>query len=147
MGGVEGKGGKPAGDEAKPPNAKAKAGEAKLPSRAALSLVRTEEAVVGHLCAFTRRSARLKKKYLQQLRAISSTLSASECFSRHQFVNSSLLFVHDARRRRARVWMIDFSKARPSERELTHEGPWELGNEEDGYLLGLRNLIRCFERI
>lgn len=41
--------------------------------------------------------------------------------------------------------MIDFSKARPSSQPLTHTKAWELGNQEDGYLWGLANLIRAWE--
>ena len=43
--------------------------------------------------------------------------------------------------------MIDFSKARSAEAPLTHTAPWQLGNQEDGYLLGLTNLIRIWASI
>ena len=43
--------------------------------------------------------------------------------------------------------MIDFSKARPAKAPLTHTAAWELGNQEDGYLVGLTNLIRVWEGI
>ena len=43
--------------------------------------------------------------------------------------------------------MIDFSKARASTRRLTHSEPWELGNEEDGYLKGLGHLIRLWTQL
>ena len=62
-------------------------------------------------------------------------------------INSSLLFVHNASRTSSGVWMIDFSKARPADRRLEHTRAWELGNQEDGYLTGLDNLIRCFEQM
>ena len=39
--------------------------------------------------------------------------------------------------------MIDFAKTVPvpGGATLTHRDPWELGNHEDGYLLGLDSLI------
>ena len=52
-----------------------------------------------------------------------------------------------ARLQRCGVWMIDFSKARPSSQPLTHTKAWELGNQEDGYLWGLANLIRAWEAL
>ena len=84
---------------------------------------------------------------MQRLREIHSTLSACRPFSEHQFINSSLLFVHDAARQGCGVWMIDFSKARPAKAPLTHTAAWELGNQEDGYLFGLSNLIRVWEQV
>lgn len=62
-----------------------------------------------------------------------------------QVVGSSLLFVHDASGK-ARVWMIDFGKTVPLQapQTLDHRTPWLEGNREDGYLLGLDNLIDIF---
>ena len=79
--------------------------------------------------------------------AIRSALSASALFMQHQFINTSLLFVHDAQRQRCGIWMIDFSKARASTRRLTHSDAWELGNEEDGYLSGMGHLIRLWTQL
>jgi len=118
-----------------------------VPSKEALSRISTEESVAAQLRAFVRGDAQLKERYLQRLRAIHSTLSACRPFSEHQFINSSLLFVHDAPRQRCGVWMIDFSKARPAKAPLTHMADWQLGNQEDGYLFGLTNLIRIWEGI
>ena len=78
------------------------------------------------------------------MRAIPLT-ALSLCAS--QLINTSLLFVHDAGRQRCGIWMIDFSKARASTRRLTHSEPWELGNEEDGYLKGLGHLIRLWTQL
>ena len=156
-----------------------------MPSKEALSTISTEAGIEAQLHTFIRGDAQLKERYLQRLRDIHSTLSACRPFSEHQFINSSLLFVHDvppppthtptqhtaaprffpttpprlgptltpmvrraqAARQRCGVWMIDFSKARPAKAPLTHMTDWQLGNQEDGYLFGLTNMIRIWEGI
>lgn len=64
------------------------------------------------------------------------------CHLLSQVIGSSLLFVHD-RRGTSNVWMIDFGKTTlaPAHISLRHDVAWELGTHEDGYLLGLQNLI------
>lgn len=62
-----------------------------------------------------------------------------------QLIGSSLLFVHNDDR--AGVWLIDFAKTipLPDAVEITHRMPWVEGTHEDGYLIGLENLIDIFE--
>jgi 1D-myo-inositol-triphosphate 3-kinase len=46
--------------------------------------------------------------------------------------------------------MIDFAKTIPLPEgisTLSHDKPWTPGNHEDGYLIGLSNLITIFEEI
>lgn len=59
-------------------------------------------------------------------------------------IGSSLLFVHD--RYYANVWLIDFAKtiALPDEIKIDHNSKWKVGNHEDGYMIGVTNLIKIF---
>ena len=64
-----------------------------------------------------------------------------------QIIGSSILFVHDENK--ASLWIIDFGKTRllPDRIRPTHTIPWTRGSHEDGYLIGLDNLISLFREI
>ncbi|GLV35554.1 Inositol 145-triphosphate kinase 2 [Carabus blaptoides fortunei] len=83
-------------------------------------------------------------KYIQRLKAIKATLETSDFFKTHEVIGSSLLFVHD--RYNANVWLIDFAKTLilPSDIDIDHISKWNVGNHEDGYLIGINNLISIF---
>lgn len=91
-------------------------------------------------------SVNIMKSYLNRLTEIQQTLKKSEFFKRHEVIGSSLLFIHD-HTGKAQVWMIDFGKttALAEGQTLLHDIPWQEGNREDGYLLGLCNLICTLE--
>lgn len=86
-------------------------------------------------------------KYIQRLKAIRATLGFSEFFKRHEVIGSSLLFVHD--RHHASVWLIDFAKTvvLPESVTIGHDRKWKVGNHEDGYLIGINNLIDIFTEV
>lgn len=86
-------------------------------------------------------------RYLQRLRAIRATLECSDFFHTHEIIGSSLLFVHD--RTHASVWLIDFAKTvtLPPNHVIDHNTSWKVGNHEDGYLIGINNLIDLFADI
>lgn len=97
------------------------------------------------------------------MQAIKATLESSEFFNTHevtidlhgvefwynfqllQIIGSSLLFVHD--RYTANVWLIDFAKtiSLPENVKIDHNSSWRVGNHEDGYLVGVNNLIKIFK--
>ncbi|CAB3221244.1 unnamed protein product [Arctia plantaginis] len=86
-------------------------------------------------------------RYLERLKSIRATLQESSFFRNHELIGSSLLFVHD--KKRASIWMIDFAKTVPvpENQNIDHNTTWKVGNHEDGYLIGLDNLISIFESL
>lgn len=49
----------------------------------------------------------------------------------------------------ASIWLIDFAKTviLPSDANIDHQSKWSVGNHEDGYLIGINNLIDIFGEI
>lgn len=86
-------------------------------------------------------------KYIQRLKAIRATLEFSDFFQTHEVIGSSLLFVHD--KTQASIWLIDFAKTLhlPENVKIDHNTKWTVGNHEDGYLIGINNLIEIFESL
>lgn len=89
----------------------------------------------------------LQPRYVQRLKAIRATLEHSDFFNSHEIIGSSLLFLHD--RKHANCWLIDFAKTDtlPDDIKITHKKNWEVGNHEDGYLIGLNNIIDLFSSV
>ncbi|CAF0879944.1 unnamed protein product [Rotaria sp. Silwood1] len=100
-----------------------------------------------HLTEFIANSISRATQYLNRLIQLRSTCFRSKFFKTHELIGSSLLFIHDTTR--ASIWMIDFGKTRllPAEIHITHSKPWVRGTHEDGYLIGLDNLIFLFQEI
>ncbi|MGH0185336.1 UNVERIFIED_CONTAM: hypothetical protein FKN15_016959 [Acipenser sinensis] len=105
---------------------------------------RTKEQIIEALLAFTKRDTAVLSSYEARLRDINTALMKSVFFHTHEVISTSLLFVHDAVCV-CSVWMIDFGKTIPvpGEGTLRHDVPWQEGNREDGYLIGLAQLRRA----
>jgi len=108
---------------------------------------KTKSQVAEAFRHFTSSNPDTAKQYLDRLLAIKDALKESAFFKSHELIGSSLLFVHDSKK--ASVWLIDFGKTVPVPAGLSidHQSPWEVGNHEDGYLLGVQNLINIFSEL
>ncbi|XP_023222787.1 inositol-trisphosphate 3-kinase B-like isoform X2 [Centruroides sculpturatus] len=108
---------------------------------------KSKEQVSSAIEIFTNGYPHALTMYLQRLKSIYSTLETSEFFLTHEFIGSSLLFVHD--KHKANIWLIDFAKTWPLPEgvHVSHCKYWNVGNHEDGYLIGLKNLINIFQEL
>lgn len=62
-------------------------------------------------------------------------------------IGTSILLIADPRGTVGANW-IDFAKTvHIEEGQITHLRPWEIGNHEDGILLGIDCLMSTFERV
>ncbi|XP_045484721.1 inositol-trisphosphate 3-kinase B isoform X2 [Pieris rapae] len=108
---------------------------------------KTRDQILEAFKDFTGSSRSAVPKYLERLKNIRATLLESPFFRTHELIGSSLLFVHD--KKGASIWMIDFAKTVPVPDDISidHNSAWKVGNHEDGYLIGLNNLISIFESL
>ncbi|XP_020379230.2 inositol-trisphosphate 3-kinase B-like [Rhincodon typus] len=106
---------------------------------------RTKEQIINALTRFTDGCPHILEAYYNRLHAIKEALLQSQFFRCHEFIGTSLLFIHE-KKGRVNVWMIDFGKTTglPEGQTLQHDLAWQEGNREDGYLLGLDNLLAIF---
>lgn len=123
---------------------------------------REPDAVLAELSRFVRGSREVAAALAARLRALRAALEGDEAFfPRRCMLRSSLLFTYDLAALRtapeaagaerpphaASVHMIDFSATSPSAERLSHRARWAPGNGEDGYLLGVDNLIMMFDKV
>lgn len=102
---------------------------------------KTKEQVMAAILDFTDGFPFALRKYYMRLQAIYDALEKSSFFLNHEFIGSSLLFVHDMQN--ANIWLIDFAKTVPvpPRLKISHKDAWQVGNHEDGYLIGITNLL------
>ncbi|EDQ92745.1 uncharacterized protein MONBRDRAFT_30714 [Monosiga brevicollis MX1] len=111
--------------------------------------LKDREDIVERLGYFVQGCGAIREGYVRRLRELRAALLASDWFRHTEIIGSSLLFVHDGNLPGG-AWMIDFAKTcyRPGE-PVDHGVQWEpdCGSREDGYILGLDNLIECFQSV
>jgi 1D-myo-inositol-triphosphate 3-kinase len=110
------------------------------PANSEMKQINTQEEVASTILKFLGGRLNLCQSLLQQLVEIRTRFEASQFFKNHEIIGSSLLVIYD--NLRLGVWMIDFAKTLYVQgATLTHREPWRPGSHEDGYLVGMDNLI------
>lgn len=109
-------------------------------------LLKGEDEIFRVLKYFLKSNDCLRKKLIDQLIQLRENFMKSSFFKKHEVIGSSLLIIHDGNDNIG-VWMIDFAKTVPVpvKTVINHQSNWTLGNHEDGYLIGLNNLIRVIQ--
>lgn len=111
-----------------------------------MKLISTEEAVACTLLSLFGGRQCVWEKLLCRLNDIRCRFETSPFFKHHEIIGSSLLIICDDVH--VGAWMIDFAKIlHVPDRLITHRDPWQLGNHEDGYLIGIDNLIKIISSI
>ncbi|VDK56535.1 unnamed protein product [Anisakis simplex] len=109
--------------------------------------VKTRDEISTTLRAFFgNRGDHVRKQFLVRLKKMRDCAQRSYFFKHHEVVGSSLLLVYD--NALANIWMIDFAKSISiDDRIVDHRTEWTPGNHEDGYFIGLDNLIQILEEM
>ncbi|KAI3386227.1 hypothetical protein SNEBB_000634 [Seison nebaliae] len=81
----------------------------------------------------------------ENLEKLRSDLCNSMFFKNHQLIATSLLIYHDDNR--CNVNLIDFAKTVVTRKPVTHLKYWIPMEEEDGFLIGLNNLIEVCQKL
>ncbi|XP_014215598.1 inositol-trisphosphate 3-kinase homolog [Copidosoma floridanum] len=112
-----------------------------------LKRVKSHEQVLGTLKLFLGSRKDTRCRLLEKLVELRRRLEQSEYFLTHEVIGSSVFMIYD--NDKVGVWLIDFAKTSevPSGMRLTHRREWQQGNREEGFLLGLDNLISALEEI
>lgn len=112
-----------------------------------LKTIRSWEDVFYTMSLFLGGDSSACRSLLLRLQNLIDAFQDSPFFQRHEVIGSSLLLVYDSSK--AGAWMIDFVKTVPLPDNITtdHMAPWQLDNHEEGYLLGVQNLIKVLEEV
>jgi len=123
--------------------------EGVVPDANDLKSVQTEDAVKDAICQYVQYRPELVQNFTPKLKELREALEQCDVFMTHAFLRTSLLFIYsNTTTEKCSVHLIDMSKvSKASVERLAHRGPWEPGNDEDGYLDGLDRMIAVFEQL
>lgn len=107
-----------------------------------LKKMKEKEQVIGTFTRFFGGEEAVKWKAVKRLKQLRDGLEKSEFFKKHGVIGGSILILWD-KHMNVGAWMIDFGKTYNvlHGNIINHRSPWEPFNNEDGYLLGVDNLI------
>ena len=125
-----------------------------LPSgKESLNDLQSEDDLVQALGTFLQQDANLCKAVLIKLEGLQFALERSAFFAEHVLLRSTLLLVYDdAARTKVELRMINFGFSYPLPEgapAATHTAKWDgsAASHEDGYLIGVKSLIRVSKRL
>lgn len=112
-----------------------------------LKKVKSHQEVFETMKHFLGKNAIIREKLLERLKDLKKRVEKSTYFQTHEVIGSSIFMIYD--NDKVGVWLIDFAKTYevPNGQKLTHRNPWQQGNHEEGFLLGIDNLITTIKEV
>jgi len=113
------------------------------------STINTVEKVRETIELYVQKRPEIISTVLPKLRQLRKDLETCATFQAHEFVRTSVLLVYSNATNACTVHIIDLTRVSelPPGKKINHLDEWKPGNHEDGYLVGLDNLIRTFEEV
>jgi len=89
----------------------------------------------------------LVRQIVEQLEGLLDAVVKSGFIRTHELIGTSCLFV--VSREKASLHLIDFAKTSALEDgvSIDHRSTWQRGNHEDGFILGIENLLRLWKKV
>jgi len=113
------------------------------------SSITTVEKVRETIELYVQKRPQLISSFLPKLRDLRTSLENCHVFASHEFVRTSILLVYSNATNSTTVHIIDLTRVSEllNGKTINHRDEWAPGNHEDGYLVGLDNLISTFEKV
>jgi len=124
-----------------------------LPPGVTLSTLQSEVDVTAAISAFVQHDVPLANAFLLKLQTVAAALERSSFLPRHALLRTTILFIYDdaARETKLDVKLTEFAEsyALPEGESITHTAPWDgsAASHEDGYLTGVRSLLKIVKKI
>lgn len=91
--------------------------------------------------------AEVAERVVEQLQNLRSAFEASAFVQQHECIGTSVLITIDACTGQCNASWIDFAKTRACQKPLSHRELPTPGNQEEGLLLGVDNLISAWQEL
>jgi hypothetical protein len=124
-----------------------------LPEGMTLNTLSDEAQIAEAIAIFLQRDAGLAAATLLKLKTLEAALLRSSFFARHVFLRTTMLLVFDDAHRAKgvdlKIMNFGSSYALPQSMTVKHTEPWDGTAEchEDGYLTGVRSLLRVVQSV
>ena len=124
-----------------------------LPEGTTLNTLSDEAQIAEAIAIFLQRDAGLAAATLLKLKTLEAALLRSSFFARHVFLRTTMLLVFDDAHRAKgvdlKIMNFGSSYALPQSMTVKHTEPWDGTAEchEDGYLTGVRSLLRVVQSV
>jgi len=128
-------------------------GELPLPAGVTRGTLKEEGDIIGALVFFLQHDKSIASAILLKLENLIAALSRSEFIPKHVFLRSTMLIVYDdaAREDKMELKIMNFadSYSLPDGVTVTHTDEWDgtADNHEDGYVTGIKNLLRIMKEV